>query len=84
MQRKCYLCKEAPARKIEATHVRQNATYFNATSEPIFCSVRCAANWALVSVMESEGCPQWCKQHGWHSDYGNGCADCRHENRTTS
>ena len=43
----CLLCKERPAKSLSAVD-RNNNTYVNADAVPIFCSRRCATNWALL------------------------------------
>lgn len=56
------MCRKNPAKKIEAR--QDNRLYLNAAKEPIFCSVRCAANWALVRVLDDD--PIWSdEQERW-------------------
>lgn len=50
----CKICRQKPAKSIR-TKLPGNQEYVNASLDPIFCSLRCAANWALlwyVPVME--------------------------------
>lgn len=57
-----------------------------ATEEPAFCTVRCAANWALVHATDNIYCEDaysWCDKHGWYSTvpYEGECLDCKDEAR---
>lgn len=43
--------------------------YAKATKEPAFCTVRCAANWALLYAVDNLYCEDasgWCDRHGWY------------------
>lgn len=58
---KCLLCGERRARVIEASHVRRPSVYKYGVETPVFCSVRCAANWALIEC-GVEARDTWCPQ----------------------
>ena len=50
---KCLMCDRRPGRYIEAVassrpHIAE--VYVNATKLPVFCSMRCAANYALLWI----------------------------------
>lgn len=51
----CIVCEERPAKVIEA-RMSNGAVYEQATKEPVFCTLRCAAAYALLWV---EGLEDW-------------------------
>ena len=64
----CYVCNEKKARKLKSVYV-------NAAEEPIFCSLRCAADWALLWVKDLDA-PIWCEEHRRWGNAGNSaCCD---------
>jgi len=87
-ERLCYVCAHAPARSLKAQgrvagKSAPVGTYVNATTDPVFCSVRCAANWALINVAHAEGGVEWCGTHGWANAH-YGCLGCAEEERENS
>jgi hypothetical protein len=55
----CLMCEDRPGRILKAV-TRRGAyglrqTYVNATKLPVFCSMKCAANYALL----------WVEGHDW-------------------
>lgn len=67
----CILC-DRPAVVIEAP-------YEYATSEPVFCTRRCAVAWALI-YCQMHGANQWCEKHGrWDGEAYSHCFECSQE-----
>jgi hypothetical protein len=50
------MCKSKPAKSFRA--IEGDMVYTGATEEAVFCSLRCAANWALLWVMDLDE-PTW-------------------------
>lgn len=68
----CLLCGEKPA-------IRLNSSMKYATSDRIFCTQRCAADWALVHVCNEDNASDWCPKHGvWFNSIESetGCEGC--------
>jgi hypothetical protein len=53
----CIVCEERPAKVIEAK-MSNGAVYVQATKEPVFCTLRCAAAYALLWVEGLEDHPE--------------------------
>lgn len=66
----CRLCQGKPAKTLRANHPDGSGyVYAEAVEHPVFCSVRCAANWGLLAEH-----PEYCQTHGWLS-WENCCAE---------
>lgn len=61
---KCLMCRERPARYIKPVTRDDREEYINGYKEPLFCSIRCAANWSLLFDPIRSGEIYWCKQVG--------------------
>ena len=76
----CYLCGSKTGRKAKVLRAvvqgsKGTRIYVSAATDPVFCSMLCAANWALVSVHEERR--HWCPtQQKWDSDTKQECIHC--------
>lgn len=70
---RCVMCEERRARPLIA-RASNSSTYTHSEKRPIFCSKRCAANWALIYVRHSY---QWCAdgKHWYQSSEGYPCVE---------
>lgn len=72
----CYLCRRRPARRLTARDGTEVYTY--AQNVKMFCSQRCAANWALIYARDYTEGLHWCpKQAKWAYCYAAECEFCR-------
>lgn len=56
MRPTCYMCRKRPARALTGT--RDGMIYVNAVGIVMFCSLKCAANHALIWAPEEQ--VHWC------------------------
>ena len=81
MRKRCFVCEKRPPRLLET-----RIGYTHAVDVPVFCSVRCAADWGLLRAgIEGEGDIHWCESHGWYTGETayDGCPECVMENWNT-
>lgn len=74
MKKRCYVCGNRRPRTLKT-----RIGYANAARRPIFCSVRCAADWGLLMAETAgEDDIQWCPKHGWYTGEMtyDGCPEC--------
>lgn len=74
MKRMCYVCETKPARKLVA-----RKPYKYAVEDPVFCTLRCAADFGLLRAgIGTDGIPYWCETHGWQEcrEGDEPCDDC--------
>lgn len=73
---KCFMCQEKPAKKLTAER-SDGMVYVNAENRKLFCSKRCAANWALLWANQN-GDEHWCAElKKWvHCDEYS-CPNCK-------
>lgn len=71
----CFMCRERPAKKLTGK-TRDGRIYKNATNVVVFCSLRCAANYALLySDMNSwHFCPA---SNQWIACFDYECDECK-------
>lgn len=70
----CYMCKKAKAKPLTAKE--GDRIYVNAQNVKLFCSVRCAANYALLWFDYS--CNHWCQySNQWEMCEEYVCKKCR-------
>ena len=78
-KKRCPVCKTGHCKTIKSR-------YSYADSVPVFCSLRCAAEWGLLSAGAGGECAmQWCSKHGWQRGENfdfTGCDDCALEDET--
>jgi hypothetical protein len=74
MRRLCYVCKKRPAKRMQTKIGYARVLCL----ESYFCSMWCAADWALLMAETSvEDTLHWCKIHGWHGpECEYKCPDC--------
>ena len=69
-RRTCLLCGRRSARLIRTNYV-------HATKEAVFCTLRCAAHWALIHMGMDLNGQVWCDEHGWSYPLDDGrCYQC--------
>ena len=78
-RRTCLMCKNGKARTLRAESTDGSA-YTCATKEPVFCTFKCAAHWALITVQGTgdDGGNEWCDVHAcWM--LGGACEGGEHD-----
>lgn len=71
MRRKCYICPKPARQLFTEPHYKYEMT------EPVFCSMRCAAHYALHSATGmADGALHFCSEHGWQAHLFDGEPEC--------
>ncbi len=74
----CLLCHNKPAKKLEAK-APNGGNYVSAERAPVFCSARCAKNWALIEAKQKIDNDElhWCQKAGEVGEWSvNNMAGC--------
>lgn len=71
----CLMCRKIPAKKLSAYKGRNR--YVNGQNVTMYCSVRCAANWALIWHVDHTEDMHVCPATGkWEHCSEEDCIDC--------
>lgn len=76
MKLPCYMCEKRPARRLTAR--RDGQVYVNAEGVLLFCSLRCAANYALLwGAAQVHEAFHFCKaSKSWECVAQDECDEC--------